>query len=88
MHYIRFIAENAAPKATPVQEIEKESAVDKELSAIREVIQSGKLHQLPREYRNISGELTVLGKLVLRGSRIVIPQVLRERVLHLAHEGH
>ena len=34
-HYITFIAENAAPKATPVQEIEKESAVDKELSVIR-----------------------------------------------------
>ena len=87
-HYIRFVAENAAPKAIPIQEIEKLSAVDKELSAIREVIQTGKLHQLPREYRHVSGELTVLGKLVLRGSRIVIPQVPRERVLHLAHEGH
>ena len=36
----------------------------------------------------MSRELTLLGKLVLRGSRIVIPQALRSRILHPAHEGH
>ena len=86
-HYIRFIAENAAPKATLIEEIE-ESAVDQELSAVPKAIQSDRLDRLPREYKNVSRELTVLGKLVLRGCRIVIPQVFRPRVLHLAHEGH
>ena len=33
-------------------------------------------------------ELTSLGKLVLRGSRIVIPEKLRQKVIDLAHEGH
>ena len=28
------------------------------------------------------------GKLVLRGTRLLIPKRLRERVLELAHEGH
>jgi len=87
-HYIRFIAENAALKSTSIEEIEKESAIDQELSAVRKAIQSDRLDRLPREYKNVSRELTVLGKLVLRGSRIVIPQILGPRVLHLAHEGH
>ena len=30
----------------------------------------------------------VLGKLVLRGTRIVVPKALRGEVLRLAHEGH
>ena len=86
-HYIRFIAENAASKATSTEEIEKESSVDQELSAVRKVIQSDRLDRLPREYKNVSRELTVLEKLVLTGCRIVIPQVLRQRVLHQPHEG-
>ena len=34
------------------------------------------------------GELSAIGKLVLRGTRIVIPKHLRTQVLKLAHEGH
>lgn len=86
--YIRFIAENAAPKSIPIQEIEKESAADQELSVVREVVQTDKSDPPPREYRTVSRELTVLGKLVLRRSRIVIPRALRSRVLHLKYEGH
>ena len=40
-------------------------------------------------FANIRSELTsVDGKLVLRGNRIVIPDVLQKRVVELAHEGH
>ena len=51
-------------------------------------MQGGKLKELPEGYRNVCNELTVLGKLVLRGPRLVIPKVLRTRKLDLAHEGH
>ncbi|CAB3981067.1 Hypothetical predicted protein [Paramuricea clavata] len=86
--YVRFIAENAAPIAVPIQEIEEVSACDVELSLVRNAVQSGKLKELPRDYRNVGNELTVLGKLVLRGARLVIPNALQARVLDLAHEGH
>ena len=33
-------------------------------------------------------ELSSIGHLVLRGTRIVVPKVLRDHVLDLAHEGH
>ena len=36
----------------------------------------------------VKDELCVLGKLVLRGTRIVFPKALRGEVLRLAHEGH
>ena len=38
-------------------------------------------------YLSVRNELCVLGKLVMRGTRIVIPQSLRSEVLRLAHEG-
>ena len=39
-------------------------------------------------YLSVKNELCVQGKLVMRGTRIVIPQSVRSEVLRLAHEGH
>ena len=36
----------------------------------------------------VAGELCVIGQLVLRGTRIIIPSKLQPRTLALAHEGH
>ena len=33
-------------------------------------------------------ELSAIGKLVLRGTRMVIPNALREQILTLGHDGH
>ena len=33
-------------------------------------------------------ELSPIGKLVLRGTRIVIPKALREQILKLGHDGY
>ena len=39
-------------------------------------------------YLCVKNELCVIGKLLLRGDRIVIPKSLRKTVLESAHEGH
>ena len=39
-------------------------------------------------YFHVKNELHSYGQLLLDGSRIVIPEVLQEHVLKLAHEGH
>ena len=39
-------------------------------------------------YRSLRDEITVVGRLVMRGMRIVIPVSLHKRVPELAHEGH
>ena len=39
-------------------------------------------------YVGVKDELCVLGKIVLRGTRIVVLKALRGEVLRLTHEGH
>jgi len=87
--YVRFVAISATPKAMTTREVERASADDDELQEVRECIDTGKWDSCTQKlYAAINGELCTIGKLVLRGSRIVIPRKLRPRVLSLAHEGH
>ena len=39
-------------------------------------------------YNALSDEIWVLGQLVLRGNRIIMPESLWQHTLSLAHEGH
>ena len=39
-------------------------------------------------YVPIKDELCIYGEILLRGTRIIVPRVLREKVVRLAHEGH
>ena len=39
-------------------------------------------------YKAVKEELCVLGQVVMRGSRIVMPQGLSDQTINLAHEGH
>lgn len=86
--FIRFVAETSTPAAMSVQEVEKESWVDPEVSQLRECISTGDWDDAPSQYKAVRNELSTLGKLVLRGTRLLIPHKLRKRVLNLAHEGH
>ena len=85
--YVRFVAVNATPTALTTREIEESSAVDEELIEVRRAIATGQFEKC-KQYMAVAGELCVIGQLVLRGTRIVIPQKLRPRTLALAHEGH
>ena len=39
-------------------------------------------------YAQVKDELCAYGELLLWGTRIVVPSLLRDRVVRLAHEGH
>ena len=70
-------------------DVERASSDDAELQQLRECIDTGRWTDCPDKlYAAISGELCVIGQLVLRGSRIVMPRKLRPQALALAHEGH
>ena len=43
---------------------------------------------MPSAYKAVRYELSLLGKLILRGTRIVVPEKLRNQILDLDHEGH
>ena len=85
--YVQFVASNATPRALTTREIEEASAEDEQLRKVRAAIETREFQNC-RDYLLVASELCVIGYLVLRGLRIVIPQKLRQRVLDLAHEGH
>ena len=67
--YIRYVAENAAPRAIPIQEIEEASARDDEITMLRKCVQTNDWTVGDPAFKAVRNELTVLGKLVLRGTR-------------------
>ena len=71
---IYFVTKKSLLKAMTARKIEEAAAVDQELTAMRECTKSDRWEKCPNTaYKTLRGELTCLGKLVLRGSRIVIP---------------
>ena len=86
--YVRAIALRSIPIAMNIQEIEKASAEDSELQVVRKCLVSGDWTPAPKHYLAVRTELTYIGHVILRGTRIVIPAALRGRVAELAHEGH
>ena len=81
--YIRFVANTAALQAT--EEIEEESA-DEELEYVRQSIETGNWENSNcANYKPVRNELCLFGKIILRGTRIVVPKKLRERVIKLSH---
>ena len=81
-----MIATLATPYSLTPRQIEVESENDPELMTVREYIKNGDWSKCKlARYANVKNELCQLGKLVLRGSRIVIPQSLRPQVLKIAH---
>ena len=78
----------SAPAAVSIRDIERASANDTELQSVRQFVKTGDAAHLPRPYLPLRYELTTIGQVVLRGTRIVPPASLRSQILQLAHEGH
>ena len=83
-----LMALHAAPAALKTKETERVSAKDPELQAVRRCLVEERWNGAPKQYLPMHNELTFIGHVILRGTRIVLPQALRKRVVSLAHEGH
>ena len=90
MASVRLVAVNSTPSALTTKQIEVESASDPELLEVKKCLKFGNWtdFQGHSSYRAIQTELCVVGHIVLRGNRLVIPKNLRAQVITLAHEGH
>ena len=88
-NHVRSVVENSTPCAPTPSKIEKASAGDLEISLEKERFGTGdwSASNVPNHF-HVKNELRSYGQLLLHGLRIVIPQMLREHVLKLAHEGH
>ena len=86
--YVRMVALHAAPAALKIKEIERVSAEDPELQAVRRCLVEERWNSAPKQYLPVRNELTFIGHVIFRGTRIVMPQAVRKRVVSLAQEGH
>ena len=88
--YINMIVSTSVPKALTLEEIEADTNDDHTLRAVRAAIKSNKWHyDKVKRYKAFKDELTVTSKgIILRGTRIVMPHVLQQRAIDLAHISH
>lgn len=84
---MRFVAINATPRALTTREVEEASEKDPELIEVRNAIESGHFEKC-MTYAAVARELCVVGFLILRETRIILPKTLQPRAIALAHEGH
>ena len=79
------------PSAVTLQEIKDATATDETLQNLARVITTQKWHEVGQDvgqYQQIKQELSVSNGVILRGTRIIVPGRLRQRVIMLAHSGH
>ncbi|MEW8548477.1 MAG: DDE-type integrase/transposase/recombinase, partial [Candidatus Thiodiazotropha sp.] len=86
--YIRFVAREATPSAITTREVEEASKDDAELSNVRSCLIQEKWDKSCANYIPVKDELCKIGYILLRGSRLVIPEKLRLKCIKLAHQGH
>ena len=83
------VASEAMPVALVPSEVEPLSAKDPTLELVRQAVISGDWSKLQgTTYKMVKDELWVIGQLVMRGGRKVMPESLWNRTVLLAHEGH
>lgn len=71
------------------QQVEQASAKDPTLQLVRQAVTSEDWSRFSGTmFKALSEELWVLGQLVLRGNRIVMPESLWKHTIALAHKGH
>lgn len=94
--HVSFVARNAVPKAITLSEVESATAKDPILQAVMSAIKSGCWHKpLPdvslselSRYELVKEQLTCTDTVLLKSDRLVVPALLQERIVDIAHEGH
>ena len=90
--YVRFILHQGISelKAVRLEDFRHETASHEFLSKLSACVKSGNWSDFRKHKTvyNMQSELSLYEGVILRGDRIVIPAVLQERILRLAHETH
>ena len=98
--FIDYITKTSTPKALDIKDISDATKQDATLQAVSEAITLGNWFKpstrpgIDREIyaamEKVKDQLALSSthNIILRGTRIVIPSVLQQRVIDLAHEGH
>lgn len=87
-HYVCRIVAEAKPVAIKLAEIEQCSMEDGEIQAVKKALYENVWTERAESFKLFEIELCFVGNILLRGNLMVMPEVLRQRTLELAHEGH
>lgn len=86
--YIHAVLESAA---IDLEEIKDATELDTELQAVKQALTTGDWSEVQisaKDYAPFQRDLCLVGGFVIRGSQLLVPKVLRQRMLELGHEGH
>ena len=98
--FVDYLVQTSTPNALKLEDIQSATQKDQTLQAVIEAIQTGNWHKPGKRQRintvvynameKVKDELTVCltYDIILRGTRIVIPEDMQKHVVDLAHEGH
>ena len=87
--YAYCVVMDSVPAAMTAGQVERESSKDPLLCKVRLGILEDQWADLEHTvFTAVRDELWVVGQVVMRGSRIVLPEKLQKQALALAHEGH
>lgn len=78
---MRLVALHAVPTALRIKDIERISGQDPELQSVRNYLIAGKWDSAPKSYLPVRNELTFIGHVILRGTRIVDPKICARELL-------
>ena len=86
--HLNMVSSNALPKAVTKSQLIQATKEDKVLLEVSKMIR-GLRHEKVGDFERIKNELCeTKDGLILRGTRIVIPEKLRGRIIKIAHSGH
>lgn len=89
--YINMVTDCSVPKTMTLSEIREATRADSTLQQLQRMIHNGRWTDDSddlRQYKHVFAELSTCDDIILRGTQIVIPPSLQQRVIDLAHEGH
>ena len=88
--YVNFVTKHAVPRPRLLKEMIEATNADKTLNGLRAAIKLNRWDSdMIAPFRKVKDELTVTSdNIILRGTRIVLPEVLQQRAIDIAHESH
>lgn len=87
-HYVNSITALAAPVAIKLSEIQELSEADETILAVKNALYDNLWTESAKPFKVFETELCFAGNILLRGTKIIMPEKLRPQTLDLAHEGH
>ena len=91
---VHMVYENAPATKSRLEEIKEETAKDPGLKKVTKCVMEGwpnSKDNIPNEaksYWSFREELSIINGIVFKGERLVIPEVMRKKVLEQLHQAH